>query len=845
MMRTISLRTIAAHKLRLVLSIFAVVLGTAFIAGSAFFTNVLSTTYERAAASQFEDVDLIATGPVSGAGMLSAFTGMSVNTTTISTATLAELREQPEVEKITVAVSEATVIIAGSDGKSIQGGSVGTAYVEGSPALGSTTLKEGSWPTDNGSIALDETTARNGGLSIGSTTTMVTSQGRSTVTITGIFDAPAAVSNSVLVIMPEDYYISTFSPSGVDTVMIKLTPGTSEEAGLRALSSAFPNLYFTKTSDIVQQTSELMGQVLKYIRYVLWTFAGIGLLVGTFIISNTFTMIVAQRNREFALLRSIGISSSQVTRSVLFEALIVGLIGSVIGILAGFGLARLIFAILAARGNEINGGTGIDAMSILVPLIFGIAITAISAWAPARAAGRVRPVEAMNALETKGILVRSCFGFPVLGLGILLLLLGTFSSSSVSLRVTELAVGAVFIVIGYWLAGPALSIPITAAIGRIIGAPFKTIGKLATTNSRRNPRRTAATAFALTLGIMLVTSVGMIGNTLSKSLTDELRSSINADFFISSADSNFTLPQDVPESIASVNGVKDIITIGTAPVVINGGTTTNASATSVVDGDLSEAYNNITLDAGSTAGDGVILNAQYAAARGITVGSLVNVSSQTETISVPVIGILSTDSSLSLSSGLITRAVLNEFSVTPSFTPASIFVTTQPGANLVTVQRDLENAVADYLVVQVQSKNDMTSTVTQVFNTMLGVVYALLALSIIIAVLGIINTLALSVVERTREIGMLRAVGLQRSQVRKIIYLESIVIALFGSIMGAVIGLSFGWAVVHTAGDILDAYVPWGQLIGLIIISALVGIIAAVLPAIKAARTQPLEAINA
>ncbi|MDO4910911.1 MAG: FtsX-like permease family protein [Corynebacterium sp.] len=847
MMRTISLRNIAAHKLRLALSIFAVVLGTAFISGSAMFTNVLSDTYNKAASSQFENIDLVATGKSSG-GILSLIGGAggSTATGTISESSIASLRMNDEVAQVVVANDRSSIILAGTDGKAIRGGSVGSAYVEGHPSLDKAPLVEGSWPTEAGTIAIDQTTAENGNLGIGTSTTMVTENGTENVTIVGIFNAKKANINGVAVVMPESDYFTYIAPRGVATALVTLKDGVTEEQGANDLAVAFPQMAFTKTSYIVEQTASAMADALKYVKYALWAFAGIGLLVGTFIISNTFSMIVAQRNREFALLRSIGISTSQVTRSVLFEAIVVGFIGSVLGILAGLGLSQGIFAVLAARGMEIKGGVGLDTTSVLVPLLVGVIITAISAYAPARAAGRIRPVEALNANPAKGVKLRSWIGAPILILGILFAIAGaTRNSDQYQASFVLVGLAGVFLVIGYWLAGPAISIPIAAGIGRVIGAPFKTLGRLAATNSRRNPRRTAATAFALTLGVMLVSGVGMLGNTMSKTLSDQLQSSINADYMVSSASTAFNIPSTVPDDLRKVDGVSNVTAVGLAPVTVAGEYLYSYSSTNsiVADGDLTKS-NKIDVISGDASASGVILETSFAQSHNLKLGDEVSVGGNGATTVTHVVALVQADYMSGLGDGWITKDVVDQLGSAVSVTLTNVYVNAASGANMSTVQDRIEDAVSNYLVLQVQSKNELTGLVGQVFNTMLAVIYALLGLSIIIAVLGIINTLALSVVERTREIGMLRAVGMQRKQVRLTIYLESIVIALYGAIMGAVMGLGLGWCFTRPFSGELTVYVPWDQVALMIVASAVVGIIAAVLPGIRASRTNPLEAIH-
>ena len=259
--------------------------------------------------------------------------------------------------------------------------------------------------------------------------------------------------------------------------------------------------------ELAKEISDQISSALKFVNYFLIAFGLIALLVGTFIIANTFSMIVAQRTKEFALLRALGASRGQITRSVVTEAIIVGLVGSAVGVVAGVGLVAAIKAIFTAQGMPMGGGLGLSLSAVIVPLILGTVVTVISAWAPARRAGAVKPVEAMRTTESaagSSLLVRTVLGLLLLVSGIVFAVLGVLIDASTGPRASLVGLGALNLIVGFFLAGPAISLPIVPSIGRVVGAPFGAVGKLAATNSARNPRRTAATAFALMLGVASV-----------------------------------------------------------------------------------------------------------------------------------------------------------------------------------------------------------------------------------------------------------------------------------------------------------------------------------------------------
>ncbi|MDU0479187.1 FtsX-like permease family protein [Staphylococcus chromogenes] len=847
-MRTISLRNIGAHKVRLLLTVLSVVLGTAFIAGSSMMTASLKNSMDSLMTTAFSDVDVV----------------MMQNEKSprgIALEDVKKIREREDIKTVDISTQQSTVIMTGSDGKAIQTGAAPAqafALAPGADFANGATLKDGKKPEAKGEIAVNEGALKKGNLKVGDKTTVVTPAGRHEMTITGTFDAKAVTAGMIGIAFTEPDFLENFTDgSHVQLLTIALRDGQDAGSAKDKLAEAYPNYGVQTGQALVEQATEMISKGLSFINYVLWAFAGIALLVGTFIISNTFAMIVAQRNRELALLRAVGASRRQITRSVVFEAIVVGVIGSIIGIAAGVGLTQLLMAVIRAQGMPLpSGGLGLDTKSVVVPLVVGVLITVLSAWAPARRAGSIHPVQAMRAGDSSSnnsLVVRTVFGSLMMVAGIALALLGTFVESigGIGPRCGVIGGGAAAIIVGLWLAGPAFAGPLVGSLGRIVGAPFGAVGKLAATNSQRNPRRTAATAFALTLGLMMVSSIGMLGATMRDSMSDMIDDSLNADFVLSSSGgAQLGVPKDVPDVVAKVDGVSSVTTMYTAPVIMNGAKMDDSfgpPAMLVLRGDLSQAVK-VTMKEGSLElpedQPGVLIAQSTAERFQLKVGDEVTLNSLSGgEAKAPVKGIYEQNTSLD-------RAVLSNKSATEladdqAISIKAIYVKSDSGQTA-DMREKLEDAVAQHLVVAVKDKNEFIGQTTSVINQMLTILYALLALSVIVAILGIVNTLALSVIERRQEVGMLRAVGTQRGQIRTMIYIESAVIAFYGALLGAVVGLGLGWAFIHVLqGNGMDKVViPWVQVALMLLGSLVVGVLAAVWPGHQAARTKPLEAIT-
>ena len=842
----VSLRNIAAHKLRLALTVLAVVLGTAFIAGSLMFTTMLGKTFDSAVASAFADDDAVVRGKGQGVPVP------------------LELRDaigaDPDVDKVNIS-GRTAVVVADSDRNAYQtGAGVSEVHIYYPPAdaVGSVPeIVEGDAPSAVGEAMVNAKGADKYGISIGDELIVVDTQATQTMKVTGFFTNELDQGMSLTLRIPEESYLQFYAAHGtVPGFSVSAKEGV-EPAQLTAhLAEAFPEYEVKEGQTLADEASEEIRNALSFVSYFLIAFGLVGLLVGTFLIANTFSMIVAQRTKEFALLRALGASKSQITRSVVVEAAIVGVIGSALGVLAGAGLVAVIRVIMERQGMELPGaGWGVSVQAVAVPIVVGALVTVASAWAPARRAGRVQPVEAMRSSESASpqpLKARTLVGAVLLLAGVGLAAWGVlWEDGSTGPRAGLVGGAAVSAIIGLFLAGPALSLPIVPVLGKGIGAPFGAVGSLAATNSKRNPRRASATAFALMLGVALVTAFGMLGTTMQRSVDDILEDEVTADLVMYGPQFGaFPVPADVPGKVEAADGVGNVITYSQAPLTVNGKAAYEMGplqVSDVMNGDPGRLTVMEMVDGTSDLSDGgVVLPEAYAQENNLTVGDVVDVASplsQDGPVQAEVKGIFG-ESNI-LESLVISRATAEKLVRPDQETILMVGASNDGTVDEDTLRANVEKAVKDSIIVQVRTPEEFGGEAKQLINQMLYILYALLSLAVVIAVLGIINTLTLSVIERRQEIGMLRAVGSQRRQVRTMIILESVQIAIFGALLGVLAGLALGWAFLTVLKDqgLSNIAYPWTMIAVMLASSVVVGVLAALWPANRAAKTAPLDAI--
>ncbi|QYB03383.1 FtsX-like permease family protein [Rhodococcus sp. USK10] len=832
-MRKVSLRNLAAHKVRLALTVLSVVLGTAFVAGSFVFTDTLQKTFDSIFENTAQGVDV-------------RVSPEERNSSGVPLADLDTISALDGVRAVAPAVSGQIVLID-SDGAAVQTGgapSIGESYLPPGQALGEPDeYVQGTPPAQAGQIAVNASAAERAQLAVGDTTkVLVPARGMIDVTVSGIYDTGNETGGFIGATFVDSQARELFT-DGKHVEYIDVA-GTGESQGdLRdEIAAALPDAKVQTGDEVREETKAQVTEALSFINYFLLAFGAIALLVGTFIIYNTFSMIVAQRLRELALLRAIGASRKQVGRSVVFEALVVGVIGSAIGIAAGVGLAYGLRALLNAFDVGLpEGPLQVGPRTILIALVVGVLVTTVSAYAPARRASKVPPVAAMReefASTGDSLHVRTIAGAVLGVLGVVGLVIGSRGTGGGAAAVV--GAGALGLILAVLFAAPALSRPIVGALGAVLAKPFGPVGRLARTNAVRNPRRTAATAFALTLGLMLVSVIGVFGASAKASVNQLVDSGVSADYVLTGPN-QIGVPSGAARAVRNLDDVQSAAALHPVSVTVDDEREQGAS----LDGPLDGVLDYTLVEGGADlTGNHLVVSQTTAAQKGWTLGTTVPMTSADgKVVDAEVTGVFE-DNQL-VGDWLVSDEVYRQVMPAATIPDLAVLIDAKPGADLTQLRADLESATKQFVVVQVQDREQFKGTQGQQIDTLLAILYGLLALAVVIAILGIINTLALSVVERRREIGMLRAVGMQRSQMRRTIYLESMLIAVFGAAVGVLLGIAFGWGFVSTLKDqgLGQVTVPWGQVVAMLLGSGVVGVFAALWPASRAARTRPLEAI--
>ncbi|QGU04232.1 ABC transporter permease YtrF precursor [Corynebacterium comes] len=836
------MRSLSAHRLRLVLTALAVVLGTSFVAGAFMLTATLGKAFDDITEANYDGVDVIlATAPEHPLTL-----GMA-----------GDIGARNDVARVE-AIDQRPVIILDAEGAPVQTGGAGSwllAYLPPEDAVSPPlAVVQGSPPAAPGRAVLNEDAAESAGLEVGDTVTVIDAAGRHEFILDGLTRFEAATGGWAGLQIPAEQFRAGFT-DGVHTERIAVRAAGGDPESLRqSLAAAYPGVTVMTGEDAAAADSEEISSQLAFFTYILFAFGLIALLVGTFIISNTFSMIVAQRTREFALLRALGMSRFQLSGSVLVEAALVAVLGSALGILVGVGLVELItWAMTAAGFGFPDAGLGLDAASILVPLGIGVLVTVLSAWIPARRAGRVHPVQAMRSGDQSVAVplgTRTVIGVVLLAAGLAATLVAALATGwDTTSRGILTGAGTVGIVLGVLLVMAVVARSMFRARFRLGGV----ITLLARTNLSRNPRRTAATAFALTLGVALVAAVGILGASMKESVFGHIDESMRAHAVVSTGMVTLQgVPDQALEDLREIDGVAGVVPVTWLPVAVNGVTVGNVGAAGASPLLATDPRPAIALEiTGGTFEEvdtaaGVGLSRSSSEQFGLGVGDAVTVETPGRApLEVPVLVVW--EDNVAYTPVAVTGAVAEQLVPDRStwFTQ-NVFVTFGEGADEEQVFAAVTEEMNSYGILQVMDRYQYRDAGADQVNQLMSVVYALLALSVVIAVLGIVNTLALSTTERHHEFGMLRAVGTQRSQIRRMIVLESVVIALFGAIVGIVVGVWLGWCLVRIlASQGIDRWlIPWDQVLLLLLGAVVVGAVAAVWPARRAARTTPLSAVG-
>ena len=837
----VTIKGLLAHKLRLALTALAIVLGVTFISGTFVLTDTLHNTFDTLFGNIYQNVNF----QVRGVAQFGS--GGTATRNPVPESLLASVKSVPGVEAAAGSVTGYAQYIA-HDGKAISTGGAPNLGVSFDPnaQISALRLVQGKDPTTPHEVVMDLGTAQKYDFKVGQQVRILLQGPTQTFTISGLarFGTADNLAGATLAAFDTATAQKLLGEVGqFDTINIVTQPGADKAQVQRAIAHVLPHGVEVVTGQtVVNEATSAIGQALGFLNTALLVFAFIALFVGGFTILNTFSITVGQRTRELALLRIVGASRRQVFRSVLGEAAIVGLVSSLIGlglgVLAAIGLEKL----LSGFGVTLpSGPLAFEARTVIVCIVVGVGVTLVSAISPARRAVRIAPVAAVAAQQTEEeVPLRRRFtrGGVITAVGIALLAWGLTAPA-----IALVGLGAVGIFVGVAMLAPAVARPMASGIGRPLARLLGVSGRLGRENSMRSPRRTAQTSSALMVGLALVSAIAVFGASLSKSATASVDNAISADLIVSttSTGGNGNFSQVVPTAASAVPGVtatttvygnqfefrsslESLLAIGTKnmsqTVILN--TTSGRGAPALAAGDL-------------------LVDTTTANSDHLTVGQ-----------SVPVKFALTGHQTMRIGGIYQPNALVGHFLVSQAFFVRH-FQNPLPGAVLLKtdgspgVQQAVTRALAPYPNVKVQSRAQFEATQTAQVNQLLGLVYALLALAVVIALIGIVNTLMLSVFERTHEIGLLRAVGMKRRQIRAMIRSESVILAVFGAIIGIIIGTGLGIALVsalHSQG-ITNTVVPVPSLIVFLVLAALLGLLAASWPARRAARLDVLAAIAA
>ncbi|WP_019877236.1 ABC transporter permease [Sporichthya polymorpha] len=837
-----SLRNVLAHRLRLLLSGLAVVLGVAFVAGSLIFTSTISAAFDKL----FDEISADVT--VSRATAFdSNVPGQQNGATTVPRNLVDTIAAVPGVEKAEGEITVEGVRVVGSDGKLVGvGGAPGLAInypEEGSDET--VTLLRGRVPSNGDEVVLDSVSADKGGLEIDDRVRLLTPGPEIEATIVGIFKFgdTGNLGGATLTGFTEQRAHEILGSDDYTEIAVDAASGQNLDALRDEIQKVIPSEYIARTkSEQADENASDVKEALSFLNIFLLIFAFIAVFVGSFIILNTFTMLVAQRTRELALLRALGASRRQVTQSVMTEAAVVGVVGSTLGLLSGLGIASLLRWLFEKIGIELGSqGLVIQASTVLTAYVVGIAVTMIAAYFPARRAAKVPPVAAMSdhvAMPERSLRVRALIGVILFSIGVLVLGLGLAGVGDQPAALV--GVGAFGVLVGVTVISPILSMPFVRALGAPYPRLWGTIGRMSVANALRNPRRTAATASALMIGLALIGTFGVMAASINASVGKVVDQSLRAQFIL--LDESYTpFSPQIAERARETDGVKSVTQMRMTAVEIQDKTKSIAAINADSIGDAF-ALDFSDGDTGGLADRGVLIDDNVAEDNGWKVGDTIGVTWLNGTqMDLRVGGIYERNDMLG--GYLVSLDTAAEGGTRP--VDFFAFINTDDGADLQAVRERLDEGLGNNPAVELKDQEEYTDSVRAQVNQLLGLIYGMLALAVIIAVLGIINTLALSVTERTREIGLLRAIGMSRRQLRRMIRLESVVMAIFGAILGLIVGIGFGISLQQTLADegISELRVPGVQLIVFLVVAGLVGVLAAVWPARRAAKLDILKAI--
>jgi putative ABC transport system permease protein len=851
-MTAIALRSLATRRLRAALTSIAVLLGVAMVAGTLIETDQITSAFERITRQSVSRIDVVVTPEESFSAAFNS------EPQTLDADLVRRIRA---VDGVAGANGELTafgqMIVDGEPVETF--GAPPLVFSDAPDRFDPSTIVDGRDPSGPGEASILAVNAADHDISVGDTIGVATARGERQVEVVGTFefgDGGSSLGGATGVELTREQVWSWFDLSGEYTsIGVIADEGVAPDALSDRVDAALGGDAKVQTADqsADEAAAEINDQIGSFLTPALLALAGAAVLVGAFIIFNTFSITVAQRTREFAMLRALGATRGQVLAGVAFEALLIGVAASLVGLVAGIGISKLLNSLFDAVGFGIpRTGLILEARTIAVALVVGIGTTLLAALLPALRAMRVAPIVAMAGTQARpsGRARRATqLAAAVLLLGgAALTATGLFGDGAAASRLGAMGGGAIAIFIGAALSSRYVIRPLADLIGWPIERIFRTPGRLARENAERNPGRTAVTSAALMVGIGLVVFVAVFAAGLKSSFGSQIEQLVKADVVVYGQGFQ-PLPRRAADRVAAVDGVAASLPLAWDQVEVNG-RPSNALTDIAIGADTStllDVYEFEWLDGDDALVSGlgpgeVLIEEQFAAANEIAVGDTYEVETPSGgTGSLTAVGEYR-DPTI-LQGTIVTEGTLR--SISPVTDPITVLVAADPGADVATVQSEIERATSEFPTLEVQDRAEYEDAIGAQLDQIVYMLYALLAMSVVISLFGIANSLFLSIHERTGELGVLRAIGATREQIRRVIRYESVITSVIGGLLGTVIGVAFAAVVIASLSNLgLGFALPVGQLMAFMALAIVVGVVGSIGPARRASRVDVLEAIG-
>lgn len=842
----LTLRNLWSHKARILLTALSVVVGVSFVSGA----FVLTDSFEKAFDGLFKELNQGVDFRVRGAVEFGdPQTGDPVPASLVD-----ELEVIPGVRAVEPQL-QGTAVILDKDGEAVTttgAPTLGVAWT-GEQSFGGTVLREGAAPANGDEVAIDQATFDKIDATIGDPIQIVVFDGTRTFTLVGTVGLKSGENSffgaTITAFDPVTAQDVLGSPGAYTAIDLALEDGADADQVQAEIATVLPaDVEVVTGQQVAEETSDQIGEIVSIFRWVLLGFAMVALFVSAFLINNTFQIIINQRLRELALLRALGASGSQVRRMIVTESMIVAAVSTAIGLFGGIVVSKLLTAIFNAAGAGFpDAATVIAPRTIVVAVLVGFGVTLLATIVPALRASRIPPVAAMRpelASSSGSASRRWIIGALLTIAGAVLYCIGILGKPGGTLQIILLvAIGAVFVFLGVTMLASRFASPVSRVLGKPLEKMFGVPGRLAGQNAARTPRRTSSTAAALMIGVALVSGVGVVASSLKDSLSEQLGTSIKADFYFSDPSFQGFSPQLVEDlralpEISAVSGMR-----------INGSFKVDGSERPIAAVDSADFPEIIDTDVTSggydtLADDGVMVHEDSAGTLDLQVGDPVEVTWRDGTTQTLTVSGIFADASVLGVNWMVDTGV---YEAANPGNPLDQFAGARIAEGVeIEAARTAITAVSDqFPQVQVQDQAEFRKSQEDQLNQLLAIVYGLLLFAVVIAVLGIMNTLALSVFERTREFGLLRAVGTTRRQLKRAVRWESVVVSVFGALLGLAVGLPLG--IVATKGmksvGVNSTSLPIGTIVVLLVAAIVAGVLAAIWPARRAAKLNVLEAI--